>query len=593
MQHPGSIHILPPELQNQIAAGEVVERPASVVKELVENSLDAGGERIDVSIEGGGQSLIRVQDNGQGLDTDEIGLALTRHATSKVRSVEDLQRISSFGFRGEALPSIASVARLALTSIKAGMAEGSQVQVEFGHVIEQRPAPLREGTTIEVRDLFVNTPARLKFLKKQATEQKKCQEVLQRFALANLSAAFSYTAGGRHIFSFDKGQTLQERLAALWPPQIVEQLCPISLQREEFSVSGLAGSPSTAQGRADRILLFVNRRPVQDKLLLSAVRQAYKGRLLSREYPQVALFVDLPAEAVDVNVHPAKSEVRFQDEQRIASLVVKALQQALEGFTPEPASAATGRQPDHARTPPSERLHSLLNEESNRSDPRLDTGHRLDPISSKQVPASFESAAGRSRPGSQSVVRESPAAALGSAECEYLGQLEGSYLLLRDGGSLVIVDQHAAHERILFNGLRDAEQSPEVQRLALPLDMNLHPSEQTVFERLAPRLQSLGFLYDWPRREVVHILGIPAFLSSAEARDFLRTALSEGPEDFDTLWTLLACKRAVKAGDPLSPDEALHLLKTWLSAPDREHCPHGRPIAVRFSPRDLDKLFKR
>jgi len=586
-----SIRILPPELQNQIAAGEVVERPASVVKELVENALDASADRVQVSIEGGGQSLIHVQDNGEGLSSEEIDLALTRHATSKVSSLEDLQRIASFGFRGEALPSIASVSRLDIASVKRGNDQGSRIRVEFGQTLEHKPFPLREGTRIEVRDLFVNTPARLKFLKKQATEQKKCQEIMQRFALANLEAAFEYTAGGRRIFCLERGQTLQERLAAFWPPQVVEPLLPVAWEQDGVAISGLTGSPQTAQGRSDRILFFVNRRPVQDKVLLSAVRQAYSGKLLSREYPQAVLFLELPPEEIDVNVHPAKTEIRFRDEQHVFASVHRAISQGLGGLGSGPPSRQGQDRMDEPALP-SARLQRLLDEAAGAASEAV-TKQGESPSGGRQVSQAPYAVADERDSHDWSVIHEGRGQPINQGSCAYLGQVGQSYLLIRQDDSLLIVDQHAAHERILYNGLKDDDQAASVQTLALPLELSLHASEQAVFQEIAPQLARLGFLYDWPGSEVVYIRGIPAFLSSGEARDFLRTALTEGSRDFDQLWTLLACKRAVKAGDTLTDDEARQLLETWLAGPDREYCPHGRPVAVRFTGRDLDRLFKR
>jgi len=615
------IRVLPPGLKNQIAAGEVVERPASVVKELVENGLDAGATRIDVTVEQGGRSLLVVQDNGAGIPADQLELAVTRHATSKIRDFHDLSTIGSFGFRGEALPSIASVSRFTMTSRAQGADEASFIEVRAGEVASKGPAALASGTRVEVRDLFAVTPARLKFLKTEATENRRCQDVLMRVALAHLETGFSLTVGGRELFRLPPDQTLADRLAAFWPPAVCQGLKAFDCGRDGYRANGVAGSPNTAQGRGDRILLYVNGRPVQDKLMLSAVRQAYKGMLLSREYPQMVLFLDVPRDEVDVNVHPAKLEVRFLEERRVFSAIRSGVLQALSDPDGEIQSGCVSPEPGRYPAPTafadfsaSRESGSAGSSESFRSAHRPasfqetkfstykafteDRARSLDLPVPPPSPSSENLATGGPAMAVPSLAREPgpdalrPATLAGSGYT-YLGQIADTYLVLRRGADLELVDQHAAHERILLAAMREQRQKGDSQPLALALEMPLHPSEAEVLADLREDLRAMGFVIEMDGSSKALVRGIPPTLETGEAREYLRDALAEKARGLDDLWIMMSCKTAIKANQPLAVDEALALLETWLKTPEREFCPHGRPVVLRWTPNDLEKLFKR
>ena len=668
------IRLLPPELRNQIAAGEVVERPASVLKELVENSLDADAAQIDVCLENGGQSLISVQDDGCGIPAADLELAVTRHATSKISSLSDLEHISSYGFRGEALPSIASVSRFSITSAITGpdgQAQAHRVEVEHGVLTLSAPAALHRGTRVEVRDLFSNIPARLKFLKTPSTEFKRAQDWLARLALARPAVGLSLCSGEREALRFLPGQSLADRLGVLWPRLIVEALRPFDGTRHGIRVRGLAALPNVSQPRGDRMLFYVNGRSVTDKRLLAAVREAYKGRMTSRDYPQVALFVEMDPAEVDVNVHPAKSEVRFRDESAVFSAVLHAVQGALvtsfdvldTPWTQAPVKAETkvggaadgagltaGHESAQATPRPQGfwgRLDNppLIQQQERNDRPDEESSWQASVPESAATAKSAESwlasPAGEGAPfvepdaisglaeaatayaqASQSAGADSaygreayvPAPPQGAAAGEqddpffppvqerqplkvgqfaYLGQVALTYLVLRDAsGALLLLDQHAAHERVLYARLRRGGFAGSGQLLALPLDMPLHPAETERFFELRPRLESLGFALE-VSGGTLRVTAMPPVLSRAEARDFLREALAGRKDDLADMFISMSCKGAIKAGQRLADDEAAGLLQQWLETPDREYCPHGRPCVLRWDAAELEKLFKR
>lgn len=642
------IQVLPSDLCNQIAAGEVVERPASVVKELVENSLDAWATRVDVRLENGGQGLIRVQDNGSGVLPDELSLAVLRHATSKIRKVTDLDSIHSYGFRGEALPSIASVSDFSMASAVHGEDGGvvsSVIRVSFGERSGVEPSSLHQGTVVEVRDLFSNVPARLKFLKSPATEVKRCLEWLERQALARTDVAFSLTSDGKALLQCLPGETLAARLARMWPPQIVEALAPFDAERCGVRVHGLAARPDVSQPHGSRILIFVNGRSVTDKRVYGAVRQAYEGRITSRDYPQAVVFVELDPAEVDVNVHPAKSEVRFRDEAAVYAAVLTAVRSALQapsdgldagcgvkdGASPEAAPPSAGKKEEASpvlaesrpmgfwgaadsplrRPLPSEREPEGGGEWTVARPSAVPDSHGF-PGAAQPAPfpepgvreadpsgegaLSFreekKEACRPAPPVPENLLQEEPEPSP-SRGLDYLGQVAGTYLVFRDASdALVILDQHAVHERILFSRFSEKGWHGASQGLALPLVLELHPAEAGRWRDVKEMLEGLGYRGTLSGGTLT-VDGIPALLDRAGAQEFLRECLAGLKDDFRARFATMACRFAIKGGQRLTRDEAMNLVSQWLATPDRDYCPHGRPTVLRRDAAALEKLFKR
>lgn len=660
------ILLLPPELRNQIAAGEVVERPASVVKELVENSLDAGARTIHVTMENGGQSLIRVQDDGVGIPPAELELAITRHATSKITSLQELMAIASYGFRGEALPSIASVSRCSVISAWSGKGTpevAHRIDVEHGIVRYSGPAALPKGTCIEVRDLFSNIPARLKFLKTPSTEFKRAQDWLTRLALAQPEVGFTLLSGTREVLRLPAEQHLRQRLAELWPPLIMDALRPFDCTRHGMRAHGLAALPHVSQPRPDRVLFYVNGRAVNDKTLISAVREAYKGRLTTRDHPQVVLFLDIDPQEVDVNVHPAKSEVRFRDTSTVFTCVRRAVLEALEGAgmenpSPPPAGHTThspnplgfwgtldedgilstqkiGRHPEYTvetevftAMTPSSHESGEYREKGERGESGeiwertaparglceavagygANPHHNIAPTydglagtapKAYTPPQAFSATASASPTENADdatahvLFNHEVATPVTAGGFTYLGQVADTYLVLRDAhGALALLDQHAAHERILYTRMQRGGLAGTGQTLVLPLELSLHTTERERAFALRPTLEALGFALE-TSDGILRATAIPPLLDRGAATAFLHEALAGRRDDLSALFISMACKSAIKAGQRLTPDEAAGLLTQWAQTPQRDYCPHGRPCILRWDVHALEKLFKR
>ncbi len=635
------IRLMPPDLCNQIAAGEVVERPASALKELVENSLDAGAKNIDVYIENGGQSLIRVSDDGSGIAKDELELAITRHATSKLYNFNDLYNINSFGFRGEALPSIASVSRFRLESAWEG--QGNFIEIENGRIVKQGASALQKGTIIEVRDLFVTVPARLKFMKSAATELKKIQQSMLRLALINSNIGFSLNSAGKELFHFSSKQNLLSRLQTLWPNHVMENLLLVDLKTHGIRVHGYCANPDVSQVRPDRILLYVNGRVVQDKTMLAAIREAYRGRIISKDYPLCILFLEIAPHDVDVNFHPTKREVRFIDEKSVFSAIYNALNNALKAHDLNVANVdmqnvfPQSQNISENNTNTSQNgfwgnldreviLPKTQNKQENIEEIEFIPGASLDlndlgnfkrnefvsssfnknelnePDSSYYVTnqsQNFTDFTRNNDENNQTFKAQDSSTESSSISYEaknpyisgytYLGQISDKYLALSSSKGLSLVDQHVAHELILVEKLRNSKNN--IQNLLMPIIIELHESEHDIINEFLDGLREIGFEIAIKGAKSLEVKAIPSCLDRAGAQKAI-TEIVRGERDELDLWTRISCSNAIKSGDKLTNDEAAEIIKKFLTL-GKTHCPHGRPCIINLDMNDLDKMFKR
>jgi len=624
------IQLLSPRLANQIAAGEVVERPASVAKELLENSLDSGARRIDVEVEQGGVKLLRVRDDGGGISADDLPLALARHATSKIRELEDLEGVLSLGFRGEALASISSVARLTLTSRTANASEAWQVETEGRDMTPRvQPAAHPVGTSVEVRDLFFNTPARRKFLKAEKTEFDHLQEVIRRLALARFDVGFHLRHNGKSILSLHEAHdetARARRVGAICGPGFMEQALPIDVERNGLRLWGWVGLPTFSRSQADLQYFFVNGRAVRDKLVAHAVRQAYRDVLFNGRHPTFVLFLELEPNGVDVNVHPTKHEVRFREGRSVHDFLYGTLHRALADVRPEdqlaaPAAAAdivrpSGQQAGEFGPQGEMRLASPVLEQPRAPQFSISNGgsgsgyqSQYSPRPSQLLPAAESQAVYREFYKPLSDVAAAPSSLpesqgdippLGYA----LAQLKGIYILAENAVGLVLVDMHAAHERIMYERLKVAMASEGLsgQPLLVPESLALSQREADCAEEHAQWFQRLGFELQRLGPETLAIRQIPALLKQAEAnrlvQDVLADLMEYGTSDriqahLNELLGTMACHGAVRANRRLAIPEMNALLRDMESTERSGQCNHGRPTWTQMGLDDLDKLFLR
>lgn len=701
------IRVLPDTLANKIAAGEVVERPASVVKELLENSLDAGAKRIRVETDAGGKKFIKITDDGEGMSRDDAMLAFERHATSKLRDINDLESIRTLGFRGEALPSIASIAKVSLRTKTASELEGTEIEIAGGRMLNVNTVAWPGGTEMEIKELFFNVPARRKFLKSDATEAFHIANLITHYALANPAISFSLLQNGRELISASPVDSLRDRAYQLFGDDMVENLIEINAEGE-INIHGFISKPQEQRASRDSQYLFVNGRFVRDRLLARAISEAYKNVIPPGTYPSVMLMIEMLAEEVDVNVHPAKTEVRFRRPYVISEAVTNAIKAAFtrtKPFADFPIKTEASRSQPHtqidtfnsfkpvpsvnAPTPFDKPVQTfdtadrstLLSQLPEVADPFETTNNALPPASisnsspsrstpslftdtpaktpakplantnAPQIAATNSSITAEKSPGEkvsatplpyesekdqaqkaenshqlslweqrtanreeessltiqcamQGVIAQAQNLPIDSVPMRPLGQLRDSYIIAVDSQGLVLIDQHVAHERILFEYhlSRIKSQELEQQRLLIPETIDLTPAQFAAFQAISENLTASGFELMSLSGRTIAIQAAPALLTSVEARKLVMELISVvekdrrelSLEDFQReIAASMACRAAIKVNMPLSEDKMQWLIDELWKTESPTNCPHGRPVILRFSMREIEKGFKR
>jgi DNA mismatch repair protein MutL len=585
----GKIHRLPVDLANQIAAGEVVERPASVIKELVENSIDAGARRIAIAVELGGKKLLRVEDDGEGMEPEDARLAIERHATSKIQRADDLERIATLGFRGEALPSIASVSHFTLRTRARGAASGTELRVDGGAVASMVEKGMPEGTTIEVADVFYNLPARRKFLKSDAAESAQVSRIVTQLALCYPEIGFSLTSAGRSVVQCPPVASLRDRLYQLYG----ERGDLIEIRRDgDVKVLGYVAALAEQGPTRGPQNVFVNRRVVKDRTIAHAIIDAYSVASIKERSPEVHLFIEMPRDAVDVNVHPTKAEVRFRDQSYIHQVIRRTLGDAL-GRGPAPQlqleAPAFGAPP--ASTLPLPAGFAAVFP-SRWSSVAPASGSWPAPASGTE-PAPVSGSGPSAAPSGPGLLPMIP-----------LGQFRDTFIIAVDEEGIAIIDQHVAHERVLFERISERlmQGRLESQRLLVPLLIELAPGGRQALLSHAADLERLGFEVEEFGGDALKVSAFPALLGRDACAATLR-AFAEDLEGFDRgsgadaaikrIAATMACHAAVKANDPLTPEKMAHLLEELRRTAYSTICPHGRPVMLRLTRREVEKNFQR
>lgn len=647
------IVVLSEEIANKIAAGEVVERPASIVKELVENSVDAGATDITVELEEGGCKSVKVIDNGSGIEREDVALAFQRHATSKIHNYEDINSVASFGFRGEAMPSIASVAHVELLTRRKDDLEGTKAVIEAGKIKEITPIGCPAGTQISVTKIFAKVPARRKFLKTEATEQGLCIDAVTRLALAHPEIRFKALVNGRESFTAPEAADVSKRISMVVGDDFSSHCISVNKQKDNLSLKGFISRPEYTKSNSKSIYLFVNKRFVRDNSIIHAVLSSYKQIIEPRRFPAAVLFLDLPAEDVDVNVHPAKMEVRFKNSRGVYDLVSKAIAENLAGaeisksnfiYRLEPSSSpkvdlVSRRKHRKEGFPPAQdkiasrpfglfsrqNLQQAINNDlSNRSTvaekPEAAYEGDIAPEKENIVPAKED----LNPPGKSGIAPEKEITApvkedvISPDECdvapvkeninfsdlEYLGQFANSYLVFSGEEGLVLIDQHAAHERIILEKLKKSTPQKQVvsQSLLILEIVNLTPGQIALFPECTAFLKEIGLEIEIFGKDAVVVKAIPAALSQIKISELISDIADQLKEQNqypsfeekkDKILASLACRAAIKANHVLSTEEVASLCRQLEETPYNLTCPHGRPITINFPLREIERLFKR
>ena len=593
----GVIAVLPESVSSKIAAGEVVERPASVVKELVENALDAQATRIEVQLDDGGKKLIRVVDNGVGMAQDDLEVAFLSHATSKLKTGQDLFHISTLGFRGEALWSISAISQARLVSRPRGQQVGAEVEARGGAVGRVRECGSAEGTVVEVRNLFFNTPVRRKFIRTNSTEMGHVTDAVTRLALARHDVHFSLTHNGKRVLNLPACDSLRDRVASFFGRELADALLDVDLRQDDLSVTGMVGPPAHARSNTKAQYTFLNRRYVRDSAIFHAISQAYQGLLQPKRYPVLVLFLDMDPGDVDVNVHPTKIEVRFRHSQQVHSQVLAGVTQALRQA--DLVRSVQVPQPEPVRTAP-------LRDPGSRGERREAIKQSLADFferqaTGRQKPLTFEP---RRRGPQPAGAQPEPARPPAHGKPRAFIQLHGSYIVEETPEGINIIDQHALHERLLYDELKRKRERRSLvkQPLLVPQMVELGPAELFRAMSLKDEFAALGIDIEEFGRSAIVVRSVPQQLDACDPAEVVKDVLAESEQaeagkasdsSADTILKVMACKGAVKAGKRLAPQEIAALLDKRDGAEHTSTCPHGRPHTLSFSAAELQRQFGR